>query len=507
MATTINVSGIQAVTSVRRTVRSFACYLLFAFSGLFSFPAVAQNWEIEPYVEVIATYTDNLYLLQEGFEISDYVGQLNPGINIVRNEGRITTDTSYRMQNIFFADDSDLDTIFHQLDSATTLEIAVEKFFIDLDASIGQSVLDPTRPISTSNVITTSNYGDVTYVDVNPYLIQRLGNSSAYARVDYTWGIGRYEDFGLQTFSRVDDFDQTSWSGYLGTAQRDAGFDWALTYDRQSVDYETISDYKFERAGVMTAIPVSRNFRFLLLGGLESDVFLGRGIGGLDSDYWEAGFRVSSGERNTFEVRTGERFFGSTYFGNFEFEGDVVNASVTYTENPTTSALSGPGSFDADFSVSGLDPVFDEALATDELIIVPIRAEAYISKMLTARIEIRGARSVVYFAYADEDRQFIDVVEGLSGQEDGQDSSTLGFEYELGSRTELEISVATGRYDYPFTEVHADVIQVVAGVSRQLGSKTDLRFSVRHAKQEIDNVLGTGDYVENAIEIGMVRRF
>ncbi|HNP62606.1 MAG TPA: TIGR03016 family PEP-CTERM system-associated outer membrane protein [Woeseiaceae bacterium] len=474
---------------------------------MYSVPAAAQDWEIEPYIEVIATYTDNLYLLQKGFEISDYVGQVNPGINIVRNDGRFTTDTSYRMQNLFFADDSDLDTIFHQLNSSSTLELAAETFFIDVDAAIEQSILDPTRPISTSNVITTSNYGDVIYADINPYLVQRLGNSSAYARVDYTWGIGRYEDFGLQTFSRVDDFDQESWRAYLGTAQQETGFDWALTYDRQFVNYETISDYKFERAGAMTAIPLMRNIRLLLLGGFESDVFVGRDIGGLDSDYWEVGFSVNSGERNNFEVRVGERFFGRSYFGNFEYEGNNISATISYTENPTTSALSGPGSFDADFSVSDLDPIFDEDLAGDELIIVPIRAEAYISKMLSARIEVSGARSLLFLAYADEDREFIDLVDGLAGQEDGQDSLTLGYRYELGSRTELEFSVATGRYDYPFTDVHSDVVQIVLGVSRRLGSQTDLRASIRRSEQEIDNVSGFGDYVENAIEVGLVRRF
>lgn len=507
MATTINNKNSLPATRARGAVPPSIWHLIFAIPAFYSSLAGAQDWEIEPYVEVIATYTDNLYLLQEGQEISDYVGQLNPGINIVRNEGRFTTDTSYRMQNIFFADDGDLDTIFHQLDSATILEIAAETFFIDIDASIEQSILDPTQPISTSNVITTSNYGDVTYVDVNPYVIQRIGNSSAYARVDYTWGIGRYEDFGLQTFSRVDDFDQETWNAYLGTADQESGFDWALTYDHQFVNYETISDYKFERAGASVAIPLMRNLRLLVMGGAESDVFAGRDIGGLDSDYWEAGFSISAGERNSLEIRTGERFFGKSYFGNFEYDGNSVVVSATFSENPTTSALSGPGSFDADFSVGDLDPVFEDPLATDELIIVPIRAEAYISRMLTARIELNGTRSLFYISFSDEDREFIEDVNGLAGQEDGQSALTLGFEYELGARTELELSAAKGRYEYPFTDVHSELVQVVAGVSRQLGSATDLRVALRHSDQEIDNVSGFGDYVENAIEIGLVRRF
>ncbi len=507
MATITSIRGTLVENPGRRTAGSLGPCLLLAFTVLSSHSAVAQDWEIEPYVELIATYTDNLYLLQEGFEIADYVGQVNPGINIVRNEGRFTTDTSYRMQNLFFADDSDLNTIFHQLNAAATLEVAADTFFIDMDASIEQSVLDPTRPISTSNVITTSNYGDVTYFDVNPYLTQRLGSSSAYVRVDYTWGMGRYDDFGLQTFSRVDDFDQNSWSGYLGTAQQDSGFDWGFTYDHQFVDYETITDYKFERAGVMVAIPVARNLRLIALGGAESDVFAGRDLGGLDSDYWEVGFSVDSGDRNTFEVRVGERFFGDSLFGNFEYEGRAFSASVTYTENPTTSALSGPGSFEADFSVSDLDPIFDDALAADDIVIVPIRAEAYISKMLTARLEFSGARSLLYFAYDDEEREFVDVVEGLSGQQDGRSSFTFGFQYELGSRTVLDLNAALGRYDYPETDVKSDVTQIGAGISRRLGSETDLRVFVRHAEQEIDNVSGTGNYVENAIEVGLVKRF
>ena len=187
--------------------------------------AVAQQWNIEPFIELIATYTDNVFLAQDGLEESDYVGQINPGIVIEKDEGRFTTDLRYRMQSVFFESDSDLNAIYHQLNATATLDVAAEKFFIDADAAIDQSVVDPRRPIPSSNVVATQNLGDVFVANINPYFIQQFGRSSTYMRLDYVWGVGRYDGFGLDTFSNVDDFEQQQARFYLIERGHEGGGD------------------------------------------------------------------------------------------------------------------------------------------------------------------------------------------------------------------------------------------------------------------------------------------
>ena len=507
MATKPGVNTVRSASRGPATVRAFSVCLVLAFSGLLGQTAIAQDWQVDPFIELIATYTDNLYLFPEGLESPSYVGQVNPGISIVKDGGRFTTDTNYRMQVLFFSEDSDLNAIFHQLDADASLEVISESFFIDMDASIGQSVVDPRRPIPTSNVITTQNLGNVTFANINPYLVQQIGSSAAYVRADYIRGIGRYEDFEADSFSSVDNFTQTVWGFYLGTNEEETGFEWSLIYDYQFIDFEVTQDYKFERAGGAIGIPITRSFRVIALGGAESDFLKGRDVGGLDSEYWEVGFRVNGGQGNVFELRTGRRFFGTSYFGNLEYTGRRFSASMMYSENPRTSAMDGPGSDVSIFSVRGADPTFDDPPLADEVILVPIRTEPYISRMARARLEFNAGRSMLFLAYLDEEREFIDTGSELFGLTDGQRVLTAGYRYELGPRTELELNALMGRYDFAESGVITDIRQIVVGITRQLGSETSMRISVRRAEQVTDRDDEFGNYTENAIDLGLVKRF
>jgi uncharacterized protein (PEP-CTERM system associated) len=469
--------------------------------------AVAQQWNIDPFIELVATYTDNVFLAQEGLEESDYVGQINPGIVIEKDEGRFTTDLRYRMQSVFFESDSDLNAIYHQLDATATLDVAAEKFFVAVDAAIDQSVVDPRRPIPTSNVIATQNLGDVSVANINPYFIQRLGQSTTYMRLDYVWGVGRYDGFGLDTFSNVDNFEQQQARFYLGTDDENTGFEWSATYDYQLVDYETVPEYRYERAGLAIGIPISRGFRIVALGGLESDLTESTSAGGLDADFWEAGFRWSSGRQNIVEFRGGERFFGNSYFANVQFVGRRFSTSIIYRENPTTSALDGLGSPVVPFSVEDGEQVFDDPIPADEIVVGPIRAEVYISKQLTARFEFRTGRSMLFLAYSDEERDFGDDPDTMEEIQDKQARVIFGYSYDVGPRTELGLTAAWTRYDYAETPTKTDVAAIYLSAIRQLGRETDLRISYRYARQETTSVAEFGNYTENAIDLGLVKRF
>jgi len=482
--------------------------ILFLFLGITANDSVfAQQWDIEPFIEIVGTYTDNVFLAQEGLEQSDYIGQINPGIIIEKDEGRFTTDLRYRMQSVFFESDSDLNAIYHQLNATATLDVAAEKFFVDVDALIDQSVVDPRRSIPTSNVIATQNLGDVFIANVNPYFVQRLGQSTTFVRLDYIWGVGRYDGFGLETFSNVDDFEQQQARFYLGTDDQNTGFEWSATYDYQFVDYETIPEYKYERAALGIGIPIARGLRIVALGGLESDLTESTRAGGLDADFWEVGFRVNSGQQNVVEFRAGERFFGNSYFGNIQFAGRRFTTSIVYRENPTTSALDGLGSPVLPFSVEDGEQLFEDPVPVDEIEIIPLRAEIYISKQLTARFEFSTGRSMLFLTYSDEERDFGDSEETMERILDRQNSLRFGFTYDVGPRTELGLTAAWTNYDYAETIAETDVAAIILSARRQLGRGTEMRISYRYATQETTSVTEFGNYVENAIDLGLVKRF
>ena len=108
-----------------------------------SHTAFAQTWEVTPVIDIVASYSDNLYLAEPGLEDDGFVFQVNPGISIEKDEGRFSTSLNYRAQALFFEDDSDFNTVYHQLDALGTLEVASDLFFLDFDASADQFVVDP----------------------------------------------------------------------------------------------------------------------------------------------------------------------------------------------------------------------------------------------------------------------------------------------------------------------------------------------------------------------------
>lgn len=482
--------------------------MLLAACTLLPDHTLAQQWEVEPSLELVATYTDNLFLGVEGTEVGSAVGQVNPGLRLRKDEGRLTGDLRYRLQSIFFAEDSDFNTTFHQLNATATLEVARERLFVDVDGSIEQFVVDPRQPIPTSNILAIQNLGDVGIANVNPYFIQRLGSSELFVRLDYVRGIGRYDGFGIDTFSRVDDFERDTAGFYLGTDQSETGFEWSATYDYDYIDYETLPDYRYDTARLGLAIPLGRSLRLVAFGGAETDLLITRAEGGLDSEFWEAGFRLDFGRGNEIELRTGERFFGTSHFGRILFEGRRLTMSVQYSENPTTSALGGdPGSLIIPFGVSGGQDPFDEPQVVDDLVIGPIRAEVYVSYLWMARIEFETGKSAVSLTYQDELRDFLDLPGNFGGDEDKQTSATFRYGYRLGARSELELTSLFGRYDFAQTDVVSDVTEVRFAYIRQLAGDSEWRVTYRFTTQENTGVADFDTYDEHAVDLGFIKRF
>ena len=352
---------------------------------------------------------------------------------------------------------------------------------MNVDASADQVMVDPQRAIPSSNIAATENIGDVYSGRVNPYLIQRLGSGGTYTRLDYTYGIGVYDGFGLETFSRVDDFEETLGRFFLGTDEEEGELQWSLSYDYQLIDYEVVEEYRYERAGVGFGLPIGGDVRLIATGGAETDLLLGRSVGGIDSEFWELGFRLRGGQRSMLELRAGERFFGDSLFGRFEFEGRRLNISVSYSEDPTTSALDG---LDA-IAIASRDElpadVLDSDEFVDELFVAPVRPELYLSKVLRGRIDLVATRSSVYLSYIDEARDIIDTGSTFEGEDEGQELIILGFVYDLGPKTRPEFAAQRAEGDYVDTTVTTDVSVATISVMRRLSPALDLRLTLRRA--------------------------
>ena len=467
-------------------MRAAATLILLAVAGV----AHAQQWVFEPRLAVSEIYTDNITLAPDGLEEDDFVTQVTPGFTLVKAEGRFTTDIEYDMESFFYSSDSDRNEIFHDLLALATAEIIRERFFLELDASAGQAVVNPEVPFSSSNVSLSGNRTEYWSAGLNPYWVQPLG-SRTQARVDYRYGTVDYQNIDIAQGSQIDDFVRQEFSIEIGTIADEPGFGWWLRGDHRESEYENFGRFEFDEALVEVAIPLGGQLALVALGGKETDFPNNPTTGGLDSDRWEVGFRWRASARAQLEARTGERYFGTTYFFDWQYEARQTSIQMTYSEDPTT--IGEEQLLPAIQAVAGGLPDFE---------IAPLTTELYTRKNFTGAVRWSGARHQVEIEGNDTKRIYLE--NPGTERESGLGVTWL---WMLGARTRLDVGLYGGRIEFRDTDVRDDLAQINAGISRQLGRKTLIDFSVRHDQRKSNSEQQSFDYEENAAMITLLRTF
>src|SRR5690348_8278668 len=75
----------------------------------------AEEWKILPRLSLIETYSDNLRLSSGGSGRGDFVTQISPGILLNGTGRRFNLTADYTMNNLIYAQNSDLTRIRQQL--------------------------------------------------------------------------------------------------------------------------------------------------------------------------------------------------------------------------------------------------------------------------------------------------------------------------------------------------------------------------------------------------------
>ena len=127
--------------------RAVTCVGGMLFASVFSV-AFAEEWSITPSLSVIETYTDNLNLSPQGQETDSVISQINPAI-LIKGEGRrLSLDGAYRMQNLFYSNDSSLDNTKHQFGAGLKSELIEDWFYFDAFGQLTQQLIDPSTGIA-----------------------------------------------------------------------------------------------------------------------------------------------------------------------------------------------------------------------------------------------------------------------------------------------------------------------------------------------------------------------
>ncbi|HJS21870.1 MAG TPA: TIGR03016 family PEP-CTERM system-associated outer membrane protein [Steroidobacteraceae bacterium] len=454
----------------------------------------AADWTIEPEFALGGTYTDNVTLAPEGFEEEDFVTEIRPSISFEAEGTRFEADIDYQFQYFSFAEDSDRDTSYHNFIATTTTQIVPDRFLFDLNGAYGQTLVDPTEPIPVSNVLVSDNLTDFWTLDAAPTFVQPLGDRTRFT-LAYAYGIVRYPEFDLSLGNNIDSVDRQRYAVELGTnedAETETAISWNLAARRVDAAYEDFDTFKQDEVVAELRVPISREFALVGRGGYESDVEEDPRGGGLDEDFWEAGVQWQPSGRNRFEVRAGQRYYGDTYFAQWDMDGARFDANVLYQEAPTTLAIEqlNPNRV---LTRTGSNPGFD---------IVALTNDVYINKEATAVLSWGLARSELVLTARDVRREYIDT------NEDDRDSGAgLAWYWRFGARTQLNSGVYAGRIEFRQTDVVDKLRQATLGIARRLGERTLLDLTLRYDQRRSNAVQQTNDYTEQAAVLTFTRVF
>jgi len=456
--------------------------------------AGAGEWELQPRLRLVETYTDNVGLARSDEAEWELITQINPGFSLRGRGRRAELSLDYQMQNLFYAREAKRDSTNHQLGADGSLELVRRTLFLDGSASRTQQLLSPDQTVSGSNLSVTGNRRDVTTYSAGPRLQYAFGNF-ATGRARYRWRRAEYE-------GDLEDRTLRTATASLASGRRFNRVGWGVNYQRTEEKPEDLPKHTLESTSGTLSLLLGAKTRVFGVYGYEDNQFERfEGAEPPEGEFWEAGLRFSPSSRTSLEAAYGERFFGETKRFQFQHRGPSTTWEASYNESLTT---------DTDLQLQRSD-----ALVRDEegnLVVVdgqPLVVEITVPVIRTQVIlQRRGSAGVTWESGAGRI--------GLSGfwelreyQRTGQEEEIYGGSTRLGwrlsSRSRAHLTGSWTRRQFPDTGREDDIWSGEVGYNRQVGPSTEASLRYRYLQRD-SNRSGLS-YRENQAEVALDKRF
>ena len=470
---------------------------VFSLTSILILPSPSQAaWEIQPFVETRAAYSDNVDF-DEDDEQSDVVLQFNPGVNIQKLSGRLQVQLAYLLQNFYSFDNSDVSSD-HNLEAFSTFEAIEQHLFIDSYATITQALVDTSSTASSSNLNDTGNTTDELTLGIEPRWVQPLGGY-ALAELAYLYEIQRFDetsdDDGI-----AGDIDNRDTQRFLATLRNEDEetdrLDWALRYQNEKVDFEDSDTVKFKRGQIDLGYALASRFQLVGSYGYENNDFeVDPSIADEDDTFWDAGFIVGAGEFSTLEVRRGERFFGNTWFGELNVEGNKLRANLVYEEEIEVG----------DSTSSDVRSFLSDPIEIDNDVVLDVtgdRNSVSESQRWDLTLAYTLSKSTFTLIAYDEDERFLDSLD-----EEESEGYGLSWLWQITGISSLEVVSLWDENKNldDGVESEADFFELGVRYTRALSPNTD--FDAGYVYNEGNGDDDGDDFEANTIDVGLVHRF
>jgi hypothetical protein len=360
---------------------------------------------VEPRLEGAIQYADNVGLAENGGE-SAGGAEVTPGIYASYGSTRFTGAIDYSLIARFW-EDGELDDVTHQLAANSRWTAVPGWFFVDADATYGDTVIDYGLGGNYGNVgvFNTGNMTEAASFSVRPTLQRRFSDLELLLAYSYGQSLffdeGKGEEplpvFGLYGTDDSEDQSATFSFGLVPDGRKLSG---RVFYEWQHSEFDRSIPYEYERAGATAAWELTRTVALVADGGRESDLDESTTEGGLDSDFWSAGLRWAKDIRTSAEVRYGERFFGESWLVSLRHAARMLEFSASYDESPEVQTRQ--MSLDR-FDPGTLPPGYDPAIDFGRF-----NSSPYVGKNSNAGIAAKGSRTTLRLEGFYTERDYID---------------------------------------------------------------------------------------------------
>lgn len=481
----------------------FFLYLLssaLAFFLLHSFPAGAAEITFTPTLRVSETYTDNVRLGGFGFGGggfglgrgrdggSDFITQINPGLLVNGTGKRFDINAQYTMNNLIYANNSNLTRIRHRLNASATTELLKDHFFIEGRSSISQWNTNLLGPQTTDNILATGNRRTIQFYSVSPYFIYQFGNFAS-TELRYTRGILKS---GVNGFR---DSQRDSYQFSLNSGDKFRKLAWGFDYSNQMIHFNRFNrKIELERSIANLRYNVNSRFGLTASGGYERNSFISI-RGKPSSPTWTVGFDWAPNTRTDLRFSVGQRFFGDTYAGELNYRTRLSTWRILYAEDITTLNQQGGrfGSFGAlDLTGFGF-PNPQQVLGLSNF----LTNRVFLQKRFNASVAINGSRNDLVFSvfhlsripYSAEevDAELLGSSNLIFFRHTRQRGGNMTWRYRFTPDTNFSLNFSLIRFDFLSANRRNDNSVIAATISKKFGP--DLSGSLQYRRIErISNI-------------------
>ena len=478
------------------------------------------GWHVTPQISVSETYSDNVAHVPSASAQSGWMRSVAPGIRIDGAGARVKGFFDYRLFNIVYANQSQLNNNRNLLNSSATIEAVEDWLFVDARAIISQQYRSAIGAVANDTVSANSNRVETTTYQVSPYIRGRMSDIAAY-RLRYNATSGGSKD------GAIPNTNTSEWAGRIKSAPSSAKLGWSVDGSALNVRNSTVGNRQDARISGSLIYDIDPQLHVSIIYGHETTDYASSTKQAFATPGF--GFEWSPSQRTQVSAVKEKRFFGDGHSLIFSHRTPLVAWKYTDSKDvsvmPNQIAASGLGTISGLMSDllarSNPDPVARAQAVNARLEQTGVSAlttasggvltsSIFVTGSRVASVVLLGAINTVTLSLTQTDRQSIGLDTGTvntfsSNSSFRQQGWNVAWAHRLTPLSTMTLMLSRLRTE-ALTVTSSESSQNIQNLifSTQLSPRTFASVAAR--RTQFDNSVG-GGFRENALVGTLTMRF